>query len=160
MNRISSGLAGIALIAISACHHRERPEPRWEISSQRLQVQGREELIFTLPENFQVEEPIIVSKPGNASVAELFQNNTGLWTLRYQSADGRAGIDKLSIDSEDEAAERANHTAQCDGRKFPRLFRPHRPKREKHGHFRLNVEISVQNAGTMEQKKSPASSSN
>jgi len=149
MNRISSGLFSILLLTSVACHQdRPEKEPVWETSSKSLEVLGREVLTFTLPENFQKEEPIISSRPGNASLAELVQDASGTWTLRYQSLDGKAGLDKLSIDSEDEAAEKAKHHGDCGGGNHPKPLFGHHPKpREKKGHFRLMLDITVKENG-------------
>ena len=136
MNRISSGLAALALIAVTACHQHERPEPKWEISSKRLEVQGKQELIFTLPENLQQEAPFISSLPSNAAAAELILNSSGEWALRFQSADGKAGVDNLSIDSE------GGHGSapHCGGG----LKHGHKHnKKEIKGLYRLQLKIAV-----------------
>lgn len=149
MNRISSGLFSVLLLSAVACHQ-ERPEkePVWETSSKSLEVLGSDVLTFTLPENFQKEEPIISSRPGNAAVAELVKGASGVWVLRYQSIDGKAGLDKLSIDSEDEAAEKAKHHGDCGGGNHPKPLFGHHPKpREMKGHFRLMLDIAVKENG-------------
>jgi hypothetical protein len=150
MNRISSGLFSILLLSAFACHQ-ERPEkePVWETSSKSLEVLGRDVLTFTLPENFQKEEPVISSRPGNAAVAELVKGASGVWVLRYQSLDGKAGLDKLSIDSE--ASEKEKHH-DCGNGNHPKPSFGHHPKpREMKGHFRLLLDIAVKekSAGTI-----------
>jgi len=148
MNRISSGLFSILLLTSVACHQdRPEKEPVWETSSKSLEVLGREVLTFALPENFQKEEPIISSRPGNASLAELVQDASGAWTLRYQSLDGKAGLDKLSIDSEDEAAEKTKDHDCGNGNQPKPLFGHHPKPREKKGHFRLMLDITVKENG-------------
>ncbi len=136
MNRISSGLAALAFIAVTACHHKEHPEPSWEISSKRLEVQGKQELIFTLPENFQHERSVISSLPSNGSAAELIRNTSGELALRFQSANGKAGVDNLSIDSEGGQG----CASQCGGGLQP--GHKHK-KKEIKGLYRLQLEIAV-----------------
>jgi hypothetical protein len=154
MNRFSSAIAIAAISVLSACHQEERPEPTWSISSQQLQVEGKQEVLFTLPDNFQKEEPIISAKPANAATAELFQNDAGMWTLRYQSVDGRPGLDLLSIDSEDEEAEKASHQGRCGGNGQPGPFGHHKDKHpEMKGHYRLQVEILVKEVKDTQQKQ-------
>jgi hypothetical protein len=153
MNRFSSAFAIAIITVLSACHKGERPEPAWSISSQQLQVEGQQELLFTLPDNFQKEEPIISAKPVNAATAELFQNAAGMWTLRYQSVDGKVGTDFLSIDSEDEEAKKASHQGRCGGSGQPGPFGQHKDKHpEMKGHYRLQVEILVKEAKDTQQK--------
>jgi hypothetical protein len=157
MIRKNAGLVALAFAAFTACHEPERPEPKWEISSQRLEVQGKNELLFTLPDNFQREVPVISAAASGASLTELFRNDAGQWTLRYISSEGKPGIDHLSIDSEDEAAERAEHHGSCQPKPHPKLFGPKHPKKAHHpGHYRLNLEVSVLEANTSEQKLLPS----
>ena len=140
MNKIGSGLTALALFSFSACHKGEHPLPSREISNQYLEVLGTEELLFTLPENFQKEEPVISEKPAKASSAELFRNDAGQWTLRYISSDGKAGSDQLSIDSDGEHSP-GHH---CRGGRHPRPFGHGHKRREVKGQYRLQLEISVE----------------
>lgn len=138
-------LAGLALLFLAACHPQDRPQPSWEISSQSLEVQGKKELLFTLPENFQWENPVISRPAALASAAELFLSDEGRWTLRYQSADGKSA-DYLSIDSEGGHKQQSAHPDQCGGGGNP-LFGHPRGKGERKSHFRLNLLIKVTEAG-------------
>ena len=151
MNRISSGLWSLALLFSVACHQHEHQRPEkesiWEVSSRRIVAKGTELHSFILPENFQKAEPVISSKPSNALQASLLKDETGAWVLRYQSLDGKNGIDRLSIDSEDESAEKAEHHDNCDGgHHSPPPFGPPRQHGEKHVHYRLKLEIAISEA--------------
>lgn len=152
MNRLHFILAAFTL-TFSACHEPERPEPKWEVSSQRVEVEGSDELLFTLPDNFQRDIPIISVPASEAAVAELFQNEAGFWTLRYRSLSGKSGIDHLSVDSENEAAERGEHHRDCKGNPKPKFFAKHPPQKEHKGHYRLNLEVSVLGAEVPQLKK-------
>ena len=145
MKKISVLFSGIAMLALVSCQHQDRPlrEPVWETSSASLEVQGREVLTYTLPADFQKEEPVISARPANAALVELVKDNSGQWTLRYQSSDGKTA-DNLSIDSEDEAAERAAHQGGCAGGHHPKpLFGHPKPGPEHEGHYRLLVNLQV-----------------
>jgi hypothetical protein len=153
MNRISSGLWSLALLSTMACHQQDHPkkEPVWEASSQRIEVKGNEVISFPLPDNFQKDEPVISSKPSNALQAYLQKDEAGTWLLRYQSLDGKTGIDRLSIDSEDEKGEKPEHHGGCDGGHHSG-FGPPRHHGDKHVHYRLQLEIAVTEDGTQQLK--------
>lgn len=106
----------LILILMGACGHKDMPPkpPIWETSSQLVNVQGKAVLEYSLPENFQREEPFLSANPINASVAEIFKNADGLWAIRYQSLDGLPGKDKLSIDSERDFRE-GHHDCHAQG---------------------------------------------
>lgn len=156
MNRISSFLAAFSFVGLFSCHHHEEdhPAPMWEISSTQIQVTGKEIMLYTLPENFQRENPVISQKPSESSISEIVRNDAGLWVLRYQSANGQNGMDELTIDSEDEAAERAGHHGHCgraSGQKP--LFGPNKGKGPE-VHYRLQVKIMVEESKDVQYKLS------
>ena len=159
MIKISSTLTALALIVLTACHPQERPEPSWETSSQRLLVSADQEFLFPLPENFQRAHPVISSLPSHAAKAELFQDAAGLWSLRYLAAEINPGSDQLSIDSEDEAAERKVHPDKCGGHGFHLFGRPHHKHGEEKGHYRLKIQIEVMELNDAVRKSVPGSGS-
>lgn len=138
-----------------ACHHKDLPPkpPIWEVSTQSVEVQGRAVLEYPLPDPFQKVEPIISSRPENASLAEIFKNADGRWAVRYQSLSGLPGSDKMRIDSE--ADHHEGHQG-CHGESD----RPdhdddgheHHPHEQKVFH-RLNLEISILSETENQKKK-------
>jgi hypothetical protein len=143
MNRILIVLHLLVLTSLWSCHHHERPEREsvLKTSKKQLQVSGRQVLSFTLPDEFQKNEPLISELPkGNA---ELLKDDAGNWILRFQSKDGIPGTDHLSIDSEYGEGEDHPH---CGGGLNPRPFFGQPPAKTpglKNNRYRLQVEISI-----------------
>jgi len=136
-----------------ACHHKDLPPkpPIWEVSTQSVEVQGRAVLEYSLPEPFQKVEPIISSRPENASLAEMFKTADGRWAVRYQSLSGLPGSDKMRIDSEAEHHE-GHQGCHGDGGRPDHDGHEHHPHEQKVFH-RLNLEISILSESDNQKKK-------
>jgi hypothetical protein len=152
--RISGML--LVLITFFSCRPEERPVPveKWEISSARLVVQGKETILYTLPEEFQQETPVISALPSQASIAEIQKDASGKWALAYQSTEGKAGTDALTIDSENEE----NHPNECHSGTRPYApFFGHKQQRDapEKLHRRLKFEIVVKEVNLL--KSNPSS---
>jgi len=145
----------LLLFATVACHHKELPPkpPIWEISNQSVEVQGRMVLEYSLPDPFQKVEPIIYSRPENASLAEIFKATDGRWALRYQSLSGISGSDKISIDSETDHHE-GHQGCHGDGGRpdHDDDGHEHHPHKQKVFH-RLNLEINILSETDNQKKK-------
>lgn len=138
-----------------ACHHKDLPPkpPIWEVSTQSVEVQGRMVLEYSLPDPFQKVEPIIFSRPENASLAEIFKAADGRWAVRYQSLSGLPGSDKISIDSETDH-HKGHQGCHGDGSRpdHDDDGHDHHPHRLKVIH-RLNLEISILSESDNQKKK-------